>query len=66
MAFWLIGMKTESEKEEMTKTTFRLPKSRLKEVQIYGIENDMTDQEIFNEALAAWLKATKQKRQNLE
>jgi uncharacterized protein YqeY len=51
-------MKTEQvkEKEEMTKTTFRLPKSRLKQVQIYGVQNDMTDQEIFNEALDAWMR----------
>lgn len=44
------------EEEEMTKTTFRMPKELLKDVQHFGIENDMTDTQIFNEALKAWMK----------
>ncbi len=43
----------------MTKTTFRMPKGLLKDVQHFGIENDMTDTQIFNEALKAWMKEQK-------
>lgn len=46
----------------MTKTTFRMPKALLKEVQIYGVNNDMTDTQIFNEALKAWMKEQKKLR----
>jgi hypothetical protein len=41
--------------EEMTKTTFRMPKALLKQVQIYGVNNDLTDTQIFNEALSDWM-----------
>jgi hypothetical protein len=41
--------------EVITKTTFRLPKSLLKDVQRYGIDFDMTDTEIFNVALREFL-----------
>ena len=41
--------------EEMAKTTFRIAKSRLKEIQRYGIDHDMTDTQIFNEAIKVWL-----------
>jgi metal-responsive CopG/Arc/MetJ family transcriptional regulator len=49
---YLARMSTE---EEMTKTTFRMPKSLLKEIQHQGIEKEMTDTEIFNAALRDWL-----------
>lgn len=39
----------------MTKTTFRMPKMLLKQVQHFGIENDMTDTQIFNKALKEWM-----------
>jgi hypothetical protein len=52
-------MSNQKEDEELAKTTFRMPKSLLKEVQHYGIENDMTDQQIFNDALKAWLREQK-------
>ncbi len=48
-------MPPKEDEEEMTKTTFRLPKTLLKQVQIKGIEKDMTDQEIFNRAVTDWL-----------
>jgi hypothetical protein len=54
-------MTKQQTEDEMTKATFRLPKSRLKEVQIYGIENDMTDQQIFNDALDAWMRTHQKK-----
>ena len=41
--------------QEMTKTTFRLPKSLLPETQHYAIEHDKRDTEIFNEALREYL-----------
>lgn len=41
--------------QEMTKTTFRLPKSLLRETQHYAIEHDKTDTAIFNEALREYL-----------
>lgn len=50
---------SEQKEEEMTKTTFRMPKQLLKDVQIYGVNNDMTDTQIFNEALKAWMKSHK-------
>jgi hypothetical protein len=50
------GDMSRQEEEEMTKTTFRMPKELLKDVQHFGIENDMTDTQIFNEALKAWMK----------
>lgn len=41
--------------EEMTKTTFRMPKELLKEVQHFGIDHDMSDTEIFVQALRDWI-----------
>jgi len=43
----------------MTKTTFRMPKTLLKEVQHFGIENDMTDTQIFNKALKTFMAEQK-------
>ena len=51
-SFILVVMPTE---EELTKTTFRLPKSLLRETQHYAIEHDKTDTDIFNEALREYL-----------
>jgi len=48
-----------SEDDEIVKTTFRTRKSLLKEVQHYGIENDMTDTQIFNDALKSYMKEKK-------
>lgn len=48
-------------KEELMKTTFRLSKSLLKEVQQYGLDHDMTDTEIFNEAVREYLSKHKAK-----
>lgn len=58
---WLCGDMSKQEADEMTKTTFRMPKSLLKEVQHYGVENEMTDTEIFNDAVKAWLKTHQRK-----
>jgi metal-responsive CopG/Arc/MetJ family transcriptional regulator len=44
-----------TQREDITKTTFRLPKSLLKEVKHFAIEHDKTDTQVFNEALKAWL-----------
>ena len=52
-------MSQKEETEEMTKTTFRMPKAVLKDVQRFGIDNDMTDTQIFNEAVKVWLKEQK-------
>jgi predicted transcriptional regulator len=51
-----------SQREDMAKTTFRLPKSLLKEVQHFAIEHDKTDTQVFNEALKAWLVEQKKLR----
>lgn len=51
-------------KEELTKTTFRLSKSLLKEVQQYGLDHDMTDTDIFNEALRDYLSKHKSKEKS--
>ncbi len=50
------------EEEEMTKTTFRMPKALLREVKHYATDNDLTDTQIFNEALKAWMKEQKRLR----
>jgi|GEM_PF-5546485 len=47
---------TKEEKEEVTKATYRMPKSLHKELQIYGVEHDMTDQEVAITALRDFLK----------
>ena len=49
--------------DEMAKTTFRLPKSLLKRAQRFGIDNDMTDTDIFNAALRQFLEAKSKKSQ---
>ena len=41
--------------KEMTKTTFRLPKSLLREVKHYATDHDMDDTEVFNEAIHEYL-----------
>lgn len=61
MACRLCGDMSKREDEEMTKTTFRMPKTLLKEIQHYGVSNDMTDTQIFNEALEAWMKTHQKK-----
>lgn len=43
------------EDDEMTKTTFRMPKTLLKEVKHYAIEKDMTDTQVFVQALRNWM-----------
>jgi len=47
--------------EEMTKTTFRMPKELLKSVQRLGIDKDMTDTEIFNDAIKDWIERQQKK-----
>lgn len=42
--------------DEIVKTSFRMPKSKLKEIQQYGLDNDKTDTEIFIEALDEYLQ----------
>ncbi len=42
--------------EEMTKTTFRMPKSLLKEVKHFAVENETTDTRVFTDAVKAWMK----------
>lgn len=41
--------------DDIVKTTFRMPKSKLKEVKQYGLDNDMTDTEVFMQALDEYL-----------
>ena len=50
-----------SEQEGWTKTTFRLPKSLLKEVKHYATDAEKTDTDIFIEALRQFLKGAKKK-----
>jgi hypothetical protein len=50
---------SKQEAEELTKVTFRTQKSLLKEVQHYAIENDMTDTQVFNDAVRAYMKVHK-------
>lgn len=40
---------------EIVKTSFRMPKSKLKEIQQFGLDNDKTDTEIFIEAIDEYL-----------
>ena len=47
--------------DEMAKTTFRMKKSLLKDVKRFGIDNDMTDTEIFNAALEDWMERQRKK-----
>jgi len=46
---------TKEPDEEMTKTTFRMPKALLKEVKHYAVEEEMTDTEVFVTALRDWM-----------
>lgn len=55
------GEKSQVEEGEMTKTTFRMPKSLLKDVQRMGIDRDMTDTEIFNQAIRDWIERQQKK-----
>lgn len=41
--------------EEMTKTTFRLPKNLLREVKHYATDHDMDDTTVFVEAVREYL-----------
>jgi hypothetical protein len=41
--------------DEIVKTSFRMPKSKLKEIQQYGLDNDKTDTQIFLEAIQEYL-----------
>lgn len=54
-------MSQKGESEEMTKTTFRMPRSLLKDVQRYGIDNDMTDTQIFIDAIKAYMNVRRKK-----
>jgi hypothetical protein len=49
-----------SGKEGLTKTTFRLPTSLLKEVKHYAVDREMSDQDVFNAALRAYMTAMKE------
>lgn len=44
-----------TDEKEMTKTTFRLSKSLLREVKHYATDHDMTDTNVFTEALQEYL-----------
>ncbi len=45
--------------EEMVKSSFRIPKSLLKEVKHYATDHDMSDTEVFTEALKEYLERKK-------
>jgi predicted transcriptional regulator len=51
-----------STEQEMAKTTFRLPKSLLREVKHYATDHDKTDTDIFVEALREYLNKRAGKR----
>ena len=42
--------------EEITKITFKIPKALSKQIAIYGINNDISAQQIFNDALQEWVE----------
>jgi hypothetical protein len=42
--------------DETTKTTFRMPKSMLKAVKHYATDHEMTDTEVFLQALNLWME----------
>jgi len=48
--------------EEMTKTTFRMPKPLLKAVKHYATDHEMTDTEIFIQALRDWMAKEAKKK----
>lgn len=43
------------QEDELTKTTFRMPKSMLKAVKHYATDHEMTDTEVFVQALRDWM-----------
>lgn len=43
----------------ITKATFRLPKTLLKDAKRYALDNDKTEEEVFNEAIASYLATKK-------
>jgi len=49
---------SESE-DEIAKTTFRMPKSMLRQVKHYATDHDMTDTDVFVQALKEWLAKKK-------
>ena len=51
-------------KDDWTKTTFRLPLPLLKEAKHYGLDHDMTDTDIFNEALREYLDSRSGKKKS--
>ena len=48
--------------DEMTKTTFRMPKTLLKEVKHYAVEKEMTDTQVFVQALREWMAKEAKKK----
>ena len=48
--------------DEMTKTTFRMPKSMLKAVKHYATDHEMTDTEVFMSALREWMAKEAKKK----
>lgn len=48
--------------DEIVKTTFRLPKSKLKEVKQFGLDNEKSDTEIFLEAINEYLEKHERKK----
>ncbi len=47
--------------DEMTKTTFRLAKSLLKQVKQYALDHDVTDTDVFTEAIKEYLNKRRPK-----
>ncbi len=54
--FCLPSRMNKPDADEIVKTTFRIPKSKLKEVKQFGLDNEKTDTEIFLEALEEYLE----------
>ena len=46
----------EGQDDEWTKTTFRLPKSLLKATKHFATDHEVTDTEVFNDALRDYLE----------
>jgi hypothetical protein len=51
----------EDDEEEMTKTTFRMPRALLKEVKHYATDHDTNDTVVFVDALKQYLQRHKSK-----
>ncbi len=47
--------KQDREEDEMTKTTFRMQKSLLKDVKHYAIDHDTSDTDVFNQAVKEFM-----------